>query len=59
MNELIDKIEVNEREVEIKLEWLAENKRNGLADYDLNPVVRYLLKKVKYLETHLKIKEEN
>jgi len=54
MEEIIKKIEVNQPVVKQSLEWLSENKINGLNEHSSNEVIRFLLVKVFELETKIK-----
>lgn len=53
MKGIIDKIEYSESATKYCIEWLAENKNNGLDDAYTTTLIRFLLKKVVELETKI------
>lgn len=53
MKELINKIDVCEHDVEYVLNWLSKDKGNGLIEFQLSPVIRFLLKKIVELENKI------
>lgn len=53
MKELINKIDVCEHDVEVVIKWLSEDKSNGLLEFQVAPVIRFLLKKISELEAKI------
>lgn len=53
MKELIKKIDVCEHDVEVVIKWLSEDKFNGLHEFQVALVIRFLLKKISELEAKI------
>lgn len=60
MEELIEKIEVEELTLNNAIEWLSKDKRNGVEFASLDAIIRFLIKENLKLNNELKnIKNEN
>ena len=57
MKELIKKIDVCEHDVEVVIKWLSEDKSNGLLEFQVAPVIRFLLKRITELEAKIEAYE--